>query len=334
MIVRLTLTTTMTPKSNKKLKHSRNFSQVEQSPEIAEKFSAFVEQTNIRLNELIESKIVELKEVVRNELKSSYDELRKENEKNLKTIDKLSARLNELEQEPDSPVTLEDIFEQGVGLKSQQKELHDQTKSIVETIDTIITATSELRKEVTTVKGRMQVIEDNNEKSTEKLKAVDMKLNRQHQNNLRNCMEIKGISSTEMRNVRDWKQFTVTTIERLGGQCETSQIEKAYKTTVPNSEPPCDVLIVWFRNYEDKERIMMEKYEKETKSQRKSGIFLNHALTGYNRALISKARKTKNQLCMSIVNFSNGRIKMKGKKGDRPTVINSFEELDTLLSQR
>ena len=336
----------MTPKGNKRKKC--DYPKAEKSPEIGEKFQAFVKQTNDRINELITSKIVELKEAVRNELKSSYDDLKMENDKNLKIIDELSARLNELEKGDGSTVTLEDIFEQGVRMKNdnqaiidQNKLIRDQLKVTEEGIMSVTAATcstlrntKELKDKVISVEDRMRVVEDDNEKFKDKIKAVDARINRQHQSNLKKCMEIKGLSGTEMQNVRECKQLVVTVLERLGIRCEASQIERAYKSTVPNSDPQCEVLMVWFRNIHDKERIMIEKYEIEIKGKQKSGIFLNHALTGYNRALISKARKVKEQIGMSIVNFSNGRIKMKARKGDKPTVINSFEELENLLLKR
>lgn len=227
-----------------------------------------------------------------------------------------------------SPVKLEDIYNQNVTIQNQNHTIindHSEIKSSLK----------EITNEVASVRNRVSELEQKATESDKKQYEVDLRLNALEQVNLKCCLEIKGLNRSDLQNINDWKQFALAVLRRLGTTCEAREIKKAYKQTIFNRKENSqfELLVVWFESDLDKDRVMNEKIEYEKQQKIKSNIFLNHALTKYNRILLNKARDVKAQTCMPIVTFRNGKVRVKAKKEDKPRIIHSLEDLDELVKK-
>lgn len=222
-----------------------------------------------------------------------------------------------LSKRKNSPVTLEDIYNQNVQIKNDTQLIGSEL--------------SELKKNLTATDSRVHNLELNSQKSEERLKKADLRLNALEQFNLRKCMEIKGVSENDLRNINDIRVFVINLLRKFEVQCEVSKIEKAYKKTVHTAKPPFALIVVWFNSDDEKSRVMSEKYNNEKIKNIKSGIFLNHALTAYNRALYTKTLSIKSQIGMNMVFIRNGNVTVKENRDSRPKFIRSFEDIDQML---
>jgi hypothetical protein len=85
--------------------------------------------------------------------------------------------------------------------------------------------------------------------------------------NLRHRMEIKGLSESELENVKDWKAFVVEILRKFKVRCEEEKIERAYKKVV-NTVNLFSLIVVWFYDEGEKNRVMREKFEYQKKSSK------------------------------------------------------------------
>lgn len=220
-----------------------------------------------------------------------------------------------LQKRKNSPVKLEDIYSQNVGIQKQNETIQQQNETTrrqnviiqqqMETNrqqnETILRQNSEIKSDLQIVKSsivklednvklidkRVVVLEEKVEAIVKNQNATDLKLNAIEQYQKRKCLEIKGVTSQELDSVDDMKSFVINLLMKLKVNVSASQIEKAYKVTIRSAKPPLPLIIVWFNSEEEKIRVMKEKFENEKEKSVKSGIFLNHALTIY--ALLNKA---------------------------------------------
>lgn len=151
---------------------------------------------------------------------------------------------------------------------------------------------------------------------------------------LQNCMEVKGLKENDIKEVTDLKKFAVQLLRKLNVTCDPNQIVKAYAQTIKDGQSTLPLINIWFSNEEEKVRIMTEKAQYEINHNLKSGIFFNHALTRYNRALLNKALSIRHRVNLPIVVVRNGKINMKRDKKSKPKIIRTFEDIDELLEKQ
>ena len=208
-----------------------------------------------------------------------------------------------------SPTTLDDIY-------LQNETNHQETKEIVK--DSL----KEISAKFTCVENRIEKVEQRQQK-------VDLRINALEQYNKMKCMEIKGLKNQGLNDNINVKDYVLSMMNFYNIKCESESIEKAYLIRVPNVDSP--LIIVWFNNEDEKIRVMTEKSKFERNAKEKSGVYFNHALTKYNRALLSKVISVKSQLGVKSVYVRNGKIVTKVNQDARPKIIESFEELERIL---
>lgn len=215
-----------------------------------------------------------------------------------------------------SPIKLEDIYNLNV-------EIGDNLRKIKNDV-------AEIKSFNGIIDKRTKVLEECCEKLKEKSVKIDQRLNAMEQLNLKSRMEIKGISENELENVDDMKAFVVEILRKFKVTGSENLIQRAYKKVI-HAPHPFSLIIVWFNNEDEKERIMREKFENQKRHKIKSDIYFNHCLTNFNRALYTKALKSKSTIGMEMVFIRNGKIAMKQNRQSKPLFIHTFEELDMLL---
>jgi hypothetical protein len=226
-----------------------------------------------------------------------------------------------------SPVKLEDIYNQNIEIQNQNVQLGHQNVKIINEI-------SSVRTDLTSIDKRVHDIEKNVEKYDEKFGQFDLRLNALDQYNLRNCMEIKGVHQDSVKSCSDLKKFVFELFKELKVSCVENRVEKVYSRVFPAAKKPLCIIFVWFFSDEDKIKLMREKYLYESKNKIKNGIFFNHSLTPYNRSLFNKAYSVKSQLAFSSVIVKNGKIALKKNKDSKPVYLLTFDDLDQLLTRQ
>lgn len=216
-----------------------------------------------------------------------------------------------------SPIKLEDIYDLNVTIMNQTMEIRKEV--------------AELKTLTGNIEHRTKMVEEDCGKLRERADKCESQLNAMAQLNLRKRMEIKGVPQSDLVNVKDWKKYVIELLRKFSVVCEESKIEKAYKWKVDTANP-FQLIIVWFHDETEKDRIMWEKFDNQKKHKIKSEIYLNHCLTKYNRALYTKALKVKSEIGMEKVFVKNGKIKMKQNKQSEAVVVRNFEDIEKLCS--
>lgn len=217
-----------------------------------------------------------------------------------------------------SPIKLEDIYELNVSI-------NDSMRSIKADL-------AEVKNLTISTAKRTQVLEENFEKLRVKSDQMEKRIIGLEQSKLRSRMEIKGVDKSALEKVKNWKVFVVDMLRKFEVKCDQDKIERAYKKVVNTKTSSFPLIVVWFKDEDEKERIMREKFDYQKKNQIKSDIYLNHCLTNYNRALYTKVLKVKAKIGIEMVFVRNGKVTIKENRSSIPISLHTFEELEKLMS--
>lgn len=213
-----------------------------------------------------------------------------------------------------SPVRLEDIYDQNVNIISQNKVISDKIENLVKKQD----KTDEIIKKC----------ENKITKLSDRQIKIDTRINTLEQIQLSCVMEIKGVK--DEINKSEIKNYVCNLINSYGADYDQSVIEYAYQKSIKpkmNEKNKFMIITVKFINDYVKNDIMKKKFSVKNEK----GIYFEHALTPYNRSLLMKARSVRKELNLPIVFFRDGKIHMKQKKEDKSTLIRTFEDIEKIL---
>lgn len=207
-----------------------------------------------------------------------------------------------------SPIKLEDIYDQNVGIQKDLRWLVESQRETNRTVEVI-------KNDVDIIKHKQSV--------------NDMRLNIIEQNNLSKLMEIKGIERSALEKVNNLKGYVIDLFASYDIKCSDESIESVYVKDVRTKNASYSVIIVNFTNEPAKKSVMLKKISKKDEKN----LFFNHVLTAYNRALLYKAKKVGKETNLSFVSFRDGKVHMKKDRGSRSVIIRCFEDIDELASR-
>lgn len=221
----------------------------------------------------------------------------------------------------ETPITLEDIYNQNANNHAESREIYNK----------LISEITNIKENQVKIENEIEMIKKRSERIYEK---VDMRVNKIEQRELERVIEIKGVSSEVCEKIRNVKNYTVELCSQFKIHIDDSMIDSAYVRKIEaENKSPFNIIVVKFKNEEIKNIVMKKKLE-ACKNDNKTLIYFDLALTGYNRALLRKVKKHKDDLRISQVYFRNGKIHLKHGQHDKPTLIQNFDELDKLLTER
>lgn len=169
------------------------------------------------------------------------------------------------------------------------------------------------------IKENARLTEEVNSLSTS-FKILSAEVNDLKQEKLNNLMEIDGIDSSII-NTKPPKDVLNDLLASNQIKCDMSHIERVSKREINTVNGCKSLLVVSFRSYEDKMKVMM--------STRKDNIYFNHMMTPKNRALFLKSRKEAKKINQRVT-VAHGKIYVKKFGQKHGILIKTEDDLNKL----
>lgn len=222
---------------------------------------------------------------------------------------------------PNSPIRLEDIYDQNSLITRQNDSIKNEIKEINTNITKLNDNQNKLNFKVDCVESDVRGIREKQNESEKRINIIE-------QRELSNIMEIRGVQSSDLLQVKDIKKYVNDMLASFGIHCDNNDIEYAYvKKIIGTSQ--LDIIVVKLVSEQKKIDIMKKKFAYSKAN--KNDIYFDHALTPYYRHLYKKVRSVKNELNKPIVFFRNGKIYMKGSREEKPIIIYTHEDLEKIM---
>lgn len=175
-------------------------------------------------------------------------------------------------------------------------------------------------------------LKEENEKLSERVCKLESVLNWREQQLLSSAVDISGVPALTNENANECaKQIlgTALSLSLSPGEITKCFVKKFKKT---------NVLRIHFASSEVKNKVMTQKRKAKGKltaklfsDDHKNNIFINDSLTGYNRALLAVARKTKEAKSYKYLWVKNGRILLKKEDDGEVVLLKTFDDLSKVI---
>lgn len=167
-----------------------------------------------------------------------------------------------------------------------------------------------------------------------KINLLEDRINLQQQK-LLNCeMEISGFTIQENVEVKPY-ELLVEILHKFEITCERHEIIDVFIKWRQTENKKSALLIVTFAHERIKKRIMASKFKfQKTHKDKQSTIFFNERLTGFNRSIISEAKKLKRANKLLKVWTNNGQVYVLKDLNSEPTVVKNIQQVKLIANLR
>lgn len=180
------------------------------------------------------------------------------------------------------------------------------------------------QKEETGRKRKLQDYYDDHDRSQDlKNKLMSKTENEEQQERLRNCMDISGLPSN-IFDSSNLKEIASGVLNDHKIPHDTENILNVEKTEISENK---FILVVTFKSYEEKMRIM--KLKRDFHKNKKFKIYFNHTLTSTNRVLFMQAKHLSSRFNLRV-NITHGQIFISKSNGTQAVQIKSIEDLERI----
>lgn len=240
------------------------------------------------------------------------------------SIDSKAMQNNSLAESPDlkrkGPKTLDDLF------NAIQRSNGDLKSELIKSREDQLAKLDELRvnvsSEVKNVKDKVDNLATKVEKTSSDVNFLKRQMNEIKQTELACHMEISGVEADLIStNRQNLKKLICEVFQSFNITIDQNTIVKAYDREVKMKAATKRIIVVIFSSNESKALIMKKKRE----AKNNKGIFFDHSLTPYTRAVLMEAKKVAREMKEKSAFVSNGKVFIATNDG-KTTRVNSIED--------
>ncbi|XP_046393647.1 uncharacterized protein LOC124161377 [Ischnura elegans] len=223
-------------------------------------------------------------------------------------------------------------------LKEDQKKLTQKVSENSELLTGLSSKFVLIEEELSKVKGAVNVLQ-------EKANDLDLKLNKAEQSTLKNSVEIRGVPLFQDDDIQS---VVIKICSFLGVHVSAEDIDGVFRPRPRHNSdsgthaPP---IIVRFVRQSKKNEVIVKRRAKKNFSSKDAGcfsdstslsqinqtIYIDEALTKYNRKIFALARGLKKEGKLKFVWVKNGKILVRQSETGPVVVIESQRDLDLFL---